>query len=130
MEKFLPILRVIQTRLSEILLNNQLFMKTWDTPSIKTVGEDLVKLAQDTHSELIQVEHRILYLSLRDAGLGIRDRAVIIQKSSLKEEDKEYFRSIQDILRNICEKIGTGEYYNALLDVEAKRKEEIYSSLR
>jgi hypothetical protein len=128
MERFLPILGIIQTRLREILIRHKGYMLSWDIANLRGVGEDLVRLASDTHPQLIQVEHRVLYLSLREAGLGIRDRAAMIQKRRLKEADKIYFRSVHEVLGNLCEKIETGEYYNALKAVAAKREEETYAS--
>jgi hypothetical protein len=105
-------------------------MMSWDVSGLWTVGEDLLELANETYSELIKVEHRVLYLCLREAGLGIRDHAEMLQKGELKEGDKEYFRSVHEALRNIFSKIETGEYYEALIDVASKREEEVYSSLR
>jgi hypothetical protein len=130
MERFLPILGIIRTRLREILTKNEGYMLSWDVAKLRGIGEDLVELARDSYPQLIQVEHRVLYLSLREAGLGIRDRATIVQKRRLEEADKEYFRSVHEVLGNICRKIETGEYYEALLDVATKREREGYVSRR
>jgi hypothetical protein len=126
MEKFLPILSTVQTRLREILTRSEGYMLSWDAIKFVDIGDDLVELARDIYPQLIQVEHRILYLSLREAGLGIRNRATTVQKRRLEEEDKEYFRSVHEVLGNICRKIETGEYYKALLDVAAQREKEGY----
>jgi len=126
MERFLPILSTVQTRLREILTRNEDCMLSWDLAKLRDIGEDLVKLAWDIYPQLVQVEHRVLYYSLREAGLGIRNRALSAQKRKIEEEDKEYFRSVYEVLGNICQKIETGEYYKALLDVAAKRKKENY----
>jgi len=99
-------------------------MSSWDIAKIGDVGEDLLQLARDVYPQLIEVEHRILFQSLREAGLGIRARVAEIQKGELKEEDKAYFRNVHEVLGNICGKIETGEYYKALLGVAAKRKRE------
>jgi len=120
MERFLPILQTIQTRLREILTRNERYMLKWDVPNIRGIGEDLIDLAWDVSSQLIEVEHRILYRSLKEAGLGIWNRASELRDRSLTEEDKEYFRSVQDALGNLCEKIETGEYYEALQKVATK----------
>jgi len=125
MERFLPILGTIQARLREILTRNEECMLSWDVAKLTGVGEDLVELARDVYPQLIQVEHRVLYLSLREAGLGIRDRATTVQKGRLREEDKTYFRNVYEVLGNICRKLETGEYYEALLDVAAKREEDV-----
>jgi hypothetical protein len=127
MERFLLVLNTIQTRLREILTRNEGYMLSWDIQQLQVVGEDLVKLAKDIYPQLVQVEHRILYVSLREAGLGIQDRVTMVQKRGLKEPDKEYFRSVHEALCNICEKIETGEYYKALLAVAAKRQEETFA---
>jgi len=126
MERFKPILSTIQTRLREILTRNEGYMVSWDIAKLRDTGEDLVALARDTYPQLIEVEHRVLYLSLREAGLGIRDRVVAVQKRQLEEKDKEYFRGVHEILGIICGKIETGEYYRALLDVAAGKEEEGY----
>jgi hypothetical protein len=128
MEKFLPVLSTIKTRLREILTRNEGYMLSWDLSQLQAVGKDLVELAKDIHPQLIQVEHRILYVSLREAGLGIQDRVTMVQKGKLKESDKEYFRSVHEALGNICGKIETGEYYKALLAVAAKRQEEAFTA--
>jgi len=115
MENFLPVLGTIQTRLREILTRNEDCMLSWDMSRMNGIGEDLIKLAWDVYPALVNVEHRILSLSLREAGLGIKDRVLEIERRQLREEDKEYFRSVHEALGNICEKIETGEYYQALL---------------
>jgi len=130
MEKFLPVLNIIQTQLREILTRNEGYMLSWDVPQLQTVGEDLVELAKDIYPQLIQVEHRVLYVSLREAGLGIQDRVMMVQDGKLKDSDREYFRSIHEALDNICIKIETGEYYKALLAVAEKRQEEVFASHR
>ncbi len=130
MEKFLPVLNIIQTQLREILTRNEGYMLSWDVPQLQTVGEDLVELAKDIYPQLIQVEHRVLYVSLREAGLGIQDRVMMVQDGKLKDSDREYFRSVHEALDNICIKIETGEYYKALLTVAEKRQEEVFASHR
>jgi hypothetical protein len=130
MEKFLPVLNIIQTQLREILTRNEGYMLSWDVPQLQTVGEDLVELAKDIYPQLIQVEHRVLYVSLREAGLGIQDRVMMVQDGKLKDSDREYFRSVHEALGNICIKIETGEYYKALLAVAEKRQEEVFASHR
>lgn len=130
MERFLPILDVIQTRLRDILSRNESYMLSWDMANIDNIGEELIRLSLDVYRPLMDAQHRVLSLSLREAGLGIKDRVFEIQNRRLEEKDKEYFRSVHEALRNICEKIETGEYYEALLSVAAKseriRKEEDY----
>jgi len=127
MERFKPILSTIQTRLRDILTRNEGYMLSWEIAKLRDTAEDLVALARDVYPQLIEVEHRVLYLSLREAGLGIRDRVAAVQKRQLEERDKEYFRGVHEILRMICGKIETGEYYEALLDVAARKEEEGYT---
>jgi len=122
MEKFLPVLTTIQARLREILTRNESCMVSWDTSKIYGVGEDLIELAWEVYPALVDVEHRILSLSLREAGLGIKNRVQEIQQRQLENEDKEYFKSVHDALVNICEKIETGEYYQALLRMASKSR--------
>ena len=126
MERFKPILGTIQVRLREILARNEVYMLSWDIANLKHTGEDLVELARDTYPQLIEVQHKVLYSSLREAGLGIRDRVAAIQKRQLEDEDKEYFKGVHEILGIICGKIETGEYFKALLDVAAKKEKEGY----
>ena len=120
MERFLPVLSTIQLRLRDILTRNEGYMLSWDMSKIDAIGEDLIKLASDVHPALVNVEHRVLSLSLREAGLGIKNRVVEIRHRQLKEEDKEYFRSVHETLGNMCEKIETGEYYQALLRMASR----------
>jgi hypothetical protein len=103
-------------------------MLSWDVSQLQSVGRDLVELAKDIYPQLIQVEHRVLYVSLREAGLGIQDRVTMVQEGMLRESDREYFRSVHEALGNICRKIETGEYYKALLAVAAKRQEEAFAT--
>jgi len=128
MERFLPVLDVVQTRLREILTRNEDSMLSWDIVKLRVIGEDLLKLAWDVYPQLVQVEHRVLYHSIREAGLGIRHRVISIEKRRLEEADKEYFRSVHEALGIICTKIETGEYYKALLDMAANREKEKYAS--
>jgi len=121
MERFLPILSTIQTRLREILTRNEGYMSSWDIAKIGDVGEDLLKLARDVYPQLTEVEHRVLFQSLREAGLGIRARVAEIRRGELSEDDKTYFRNVHEALGNICVKIETGEYYRALLDIATKK---------
>ncbi|MEM2341198.1 MAG: hypothetical protein QXX94_00905 [Candidatus Bathyarchaeia archaeon] len=130
MEKFLPILNVIQIRLREILNRNRDGISSWDSKKLKDVGDDLIRLSADVHSQLALVEHRILYQSIREAGLGIRRRAMLIKNREISDEDKEYFESVYEALLNLCQKIESGEYYSALLEMAKKkeRKENDYPS--
>ena len=130
MEKFFPVLNIIQIRLREILTRYEGYMLSGSVPQLQTVGEDLVELAKDIFPQLIQVEHHILYVSLREAGLGIQDRVMTIQNGKLSDSEREYFRSVLEALDNICGKIETGEYYKALLAVSEKRQEEVFASHR
>jgi hypothetical protein len=126
MEQFLPVLSTVQVRLREILTRNEEYMLSWDLAKIRSLGEDLIELAGDVYPQLVQVEHRVLCASLREAGLGIIHRAATAQKRQTAEEDKEYFRNVHEILGTICRKIETGEYYQALLKVSTNRAKENY----
>jgi len=128
MERFLPILNTVQTRLREILTRNEDCMLSWDIAKLRDIGEDLVELAWDVYPQLVQVGHRVLYHSIREAGLGIRNRVGVIQKRQLEEKDKEYFRSVHETLENICRKIETGEYYRALIDMALSKENRDYAS--
>jgi hypothetical protein len=130
MEKFLPVLHVVQTRLRQILTRNEGYMLSWDVMRLRTVGDDLVELAVDIRPQLIQVEHRVLYASLREAGMGIQDRVAMIQDKELTDSDREYFRSVHEALSNICTKMETGEYYKALLAVVKRRQKEVLAKHR
>ena len=103
-------------------------MSSWDLMKIDDTGEELIRLARDMYPQLVEVEHRILFQSLREAGLGIKFREVEVRKGKLKKEDEVYFRSVHEALGEICEKIETGEYYRALLDIAARREKERSSS--
>lgn len=89
-------------------------MLSWDAANLKNTGDDLIKLAREVYPRLAEVEHRILHYSIRDAGLGMRIRALEVQGRQIEEEDKEYFRGVHTALENICRKIETGEYYREL----------------
>jgi len=128
LERFLPILSTIQKRLREILSRNEDYMSSWDLVKIDDTGEELIRLARDIYPQLVEVEHRILFQSLREAGLGIKFRVAEIRRGKLKEEDKIYFKSVHEALGEICEKIETGEYYRALLDIAARREKERHPS--
>lgn len=118
MEKFEPLLNFIQVKLRVILAKNQGYMLSWDLTNLKNTGDDLLKLAQEVYPQLAEVEHKILHYSLRDAGLGIRIRALEVQERQIEEEDKEYFRGVHMALENICRKIETGEYYKELKKIK------------
>ncbi len=120
MERFLPILETIHTRLREILIRNERYMIRWEVSKIRRIGEDLINLAWDVSPQLIEVEHRVLCSSIKEAGLGIWNRASKVDKDNITKEDKEYFRSVHEALGNLCEKMETGEYYEALLEVASK----------
>ncbi len=125
MEQFLPILYTVQVRLRKILTRSEEYMHSWDFIKIRGLGEDLVGLAVDIHPQLVQVGHKVLYASLREAGLGIINRATTAQEKQT-EDDKEYFKNVHEVLGNICAKIETGEYYQALLKVASHRAKENY----
>jgi hypothetical protein len=130
MEKFLPLLNTIQTRLRDILTRNRSYMLSWDIPKISSVGDDLIKLAWDVYPALVDAQHRVLSQSLKEAGRGIKNKVGEFQDRKLEDKDKEYFRNVHEALSNICEKIETGEYYQALLRIasrsELSRKEKHY----
>jgi len=121
MEKFQPLLHYIEVNLRVILTENEGYLATWDPASLLATGDSLLRLAQRTYPQLAEVEHRVLHHSIRDAGLGMRMRALEIQGRRMEERDKEYFREVHQALKNICDKIGTGEYYRALLEVRESR---------
>jgi len=126
MEKFEPLLSFIQVKLRVILSKNQGYMLSWDMANLKNTGDDLIKLAQEVYPQLVEVEHRILHYSLRAAGLGMRMRALEVQKRRIEEEDKEYFRGVHDALENICKRIETGEYYKELKKIaDSKLRAEV-----
>ncbi|HIE14569.1 TPA: hypothetical protein EYP70_04795 [Candidatus Bathyarchaeota archaeon] len=124
MERFLPILETIYIRLREILIRNERYIVRWEVSKIKRIGEDLINLAWDVSPQLIEVEHRILCSSIKEAGLGIWNRASKVDRDNITKEDKEYFRSVHEALGNLCEKMGTGEYYEALLEVASKIRDK------
>jgi len=115
-----PLLNVIQTRLRDILTRNESYMLSWDVTKISGVGDDLIKLAWDVYPALMDAQHRVLSQSLKEAGLGIKNKVVEFQNRKLEEKDKEYFMNVHEALSNICEKIETGEYYRALLRVASR----------
>ncbi|MBS7639131.1 MAG: hypothetical protein QW600_01785 [Candidatus Bathyarchaeia archaeon] len=123
MERFLPILDRISVRLREILTESEDCMLSWDFARLKRVGDELIRLSTDIYPQLSLVGHRVLYQSIREAGLGIKMRVMLIEKREINEEDKEYFRSVHETLSYICQKIESGEYYRALLDVARKKGE-------
>ena len=116
----MPLLNVIQTRLRDILTRNESYMLSWDVTKISGVGDDLIKLAWDVYPALMDAQHRVLSQSLKEAGLGIKNKVVEFQNRKLEEKDKEYFMNVHEALSNICEKIETGEYYRALLRVASR----------
>ena len=124
MEKFPPLLKTIQTRLRDILTRNECYMLSWDVTKISSVGDDLIKLAWDVYPALVDAQHRVLSQSLKEAGRGIKNKVDEFQDRKLEEKDKEYFRTVHEALSNICEKIETGEYYQALLRI-ASRSQQI-----
>lgn len=124
MERFLPILDLVQVRLQEILAKNKDGMLSWDSTKLKHVGDDLLKLSVDLYPHLSSVEHRVLCQSLREAGLGIRRRALLIGEGEISDKDKEYFESVYETLLNIYQKIKSGEYYRALLEIADKKTKE------
>jgi len=124
MEKFPPLLKTIQTRLRDILTRNECYMLSWDITKISSVGDDLIKLAWDVYPALVDAQHRVLSQSLKEAGRGIKNKVDEFQDRKLEEKDKEYFRTVHEALSNICEKIETGEYYQALLRI-ASRSQQI-----
>ena len=121
MEKFKPLLHYIEVNLHAILAENEGYLATWNTASLLATGDNLLRLAQRTYPQLAEVEHRVLHHSIRDAGLGMRMRALEVQGRRMEERDKEYFREVHQALKNLCDKIGTGEYYRALLEVRESR---------
>lgn len=121
MEKFEPLLGFIQSKLWVILSKNEAYMLVWDVANLKNTGDDLVKLAEEIYARLAEVEHRVLYYTLRDAGLGIRARVFEVQKRQLEEEDKDYFQCVHETLKGIYEKIETGEYYKELIKMKKSK---------
>lgn len=118
MEKIETLLNLIKARLRVILSKNEAYMRSWDVANLKTTGDDLIKLAEEVYSRLAEVEHRVLYYTFRDAGLGIQTRAIEVQRRQPDEEDKDYFQSVHEALRGIYEKIENGEYYQELLKMK------------
>ena len=117
MDKLQIVLNTLRIKFREILSHSEDSMHIWDIRSLQSIGEQLVRLAFEFYAELAEVEHKILYQSLREAGLGIRHRAMIIQKRMILKDDKEYFKNVFVALESICKNMETGEYYNALMAI-------------
>jgi hypothetical protein len=101
-------------------------MISWDLIKLRSVGDDLINLSVDVYLQLTSVGHGILYQSIKDAGLGIKRRVTLIGEREISNEDKEYFEGVYEALLNIYQKIESGEYYRALLEMVRKREEDNY----
>lgn len=117
-----PLLFTIRERLSGIV---EKIHENTDTPnpeSLGGAGEDLVNLANQVYNQLVEVEHKVLFNTLRDAGLGVWARSKDIRERSLfSDDDKIYFTEVHDVLKHLCDKIETGEYYRELVKWQSVR---------
>jgi len=116
-----PLLSTIRERLCGIV---EKIHENTDIPnpeSLGGVGEDLVNLANQVYNQLVEVEHKVLYNTLRDAGLGIWVKAKDIRERAFSDDDRVYFTEVHDVLKHLCDKIETGEYYRELMKWQAIR---------
>ena len=118
------ILGLIALNLRDILTRNKKYMVSWDIAKLESIGEELVNLSLKVQVQLTKVEHKVLFLSLREAGLGLKKKAKSILEAGMKNTDKEYFVAVHQALDNICLNIETGEYYRALKALGKKRMAE------
>ncbi|MBO3803119.1 MAG: hypothetical protein JTT11_04490 [Candidatus Brockarchaeota archaeon] len=121
MESVGAVLVVIQERLSLIVLKLHEYTCSSDSKRIAGTGEDLIGLADQVCDQLAEAKHRVLFQTLREAGLGLWARATEIGQRDFCESDKTYFTEVHDVLSHLCAKMESGEYYNELAKLQAIR---------
>jgi hypothetical protein len=117
-----PLLFDIRERLSGIVAKLQEHTNTPNPESLGGAGEDLIKLANQVYGQLAEVEHKVLSHTLRDAGLGVWSRAKDISERTFSDEDRLYFTEVHDVLKHLCDKIESGEYYRELVKWKAVKE--------
>jgi hypothetical protein len=110
-----PLLFDIRERLCGIVARLHEHTSTPNPESLGGTGEDLIKLANQVYGPLVEVEHKVLFHTLRDAGLGVWARAKDISERTFSDDDRVYFTEVHDVLKHLCDKIETGEYYRELV---------------
>jgi hypothetical protein len=121
MKNIESILGFIALSLRDILTRKKEYMVSWDIAELENLGQELINLSTKVQVQLTQVEHKVLFLSLREAGIGLKKRAKNLLKFNMKKIDKEYFLAVYEALDNICLNIENGEYYRALKALENNR---------
>jgi hypothetical protein len=115
----------IQERLSLIVIKLQKYTCSSDSKNLACTGEDLIILADQVYEQLAEAKHRILFHTLREAGLGLWARATEIEQRDFCEADRTYFTEVHNVLRHLCEKIESGEYYSELVKLDEIRTRAI-----
>jgi len=111
-----PLLSNIQERLCGIVTRLHEHTKTPDPENLRGAGEDLINLANQVYGPLVEARHKVLFNTLRDAGLGLWARAKdISEREMFSDDDRVYFTEVHDVLKHLCDKIETGEYYKELV---------------
>jgi len=116
-----PLLLTIRERLSGIVVKIHEHTSTPDPESLGGAGEELISLANQVYGQLVEAEHKVLFNTLRDAGLGVWARSKDIRERAFSDDDRVYFTEVHDVLKHLCDKIETGEYYRELLKWQAVR---------
>jgi len=117
-----PLLSTIRERLCGIVEKIHESTDTPDPESLGGAGEELISLANQVYGQLVKAEHKVLFNTLRDAGLGLWARAKDIRERAFSDDDRVYFTEVHDVLKHLCDKIETGEYYRELMKWQAVRR--------
>jgi hypothetical protein len=125
LESVEPVLVLIRERLSDVLARLHEYNAVSDHVRLGRVGEDLIELANRVYDQLVEAKHKVLYHTLRDAGLGLWARVNEIKEREFTEDDRIYFGEVYDALRDLHDSIVTGEYYKELLKLHEARKRAV-----
>ena len=121
---FAVVLEHINRRLGTILSDMLLDIESEGANGMMTIADRLLKLHDETDAQLCDLGHRVLSATIRDAAVSLNHWAREKGGDVVVADDREYLREVYQALKDINDRIGTGEYYSELMKIKSSRLRE------
>lgn len=108
--------------LDPILEKYNRLLSSFNVELLNEIADDFINLGNSLYVEFATMSHRVLCVTVLEAGLRLREKSRELRERELRSEDIEYLYDIYDIFKLIADKIRSGEYEEGLREMQLKRK--------
>ncbi|MEM1557028.1 MAG: hypothetical protein QXT26_02375 [Thermoproteota archaeon] len=84
---------------------------------IDDLGQSFISLADRFRSQLKELKHTVLSLTLMEAGVSIRGRVKKMRRKGVSTDDIVFFEEVYSLVKLIEDSIASGEYYEELVKI-------------